>query len=493
MFDKYILHPFIESCKNFARNNAFYINEKFYTYLDFVRYISKIRKAIQSYEIENHNIGIVVNDDIETYASIFAVWLEGYAYVPLHPNHPYDRNVEIIFQAKIELIIDSFKTGKYKEFKLIQSSILEEAEINLSINQMQDNALAYILFTSGSTGKPKGVSITRSNIKAFVEAFWDIGYLIDENDRFLQPFDLTFDLSVMSYLIPLTKGACVYTVPHNQIRYSYIGQLLDEHSLTVALMVPSTIRYLRPFFNEIELPALKYNLFCGEALPYDLIKEWARCIPNAIIDNVYGPTEDTIFCSIYRYSREELSKTYNGVVSIGRSMKNGQMIIVNNENMEISEGQQGELCLSGSQLTPGYWNNQEKNKEMFFKDIHGNKFYKTGDICFKDSQGDILFVGRKDYQTKIQGYRVELGEVEYHVQAFLNGTNAVAMAYINDIGNNEIVLFIEKSTFDLTALIGHLNSRLPYYMMPIKFLFEPKFPLNINGKIDRNRLKANIK
>ena len=493
MFDKYILKPFIESSEKLAGNNAFCINEKFYNYLDFARYISKVRKAIQDCEIISPNIGLVANDDIETYASIFAIWLEGYTYVPLHPSQPHNRNVEILLQAKINLIIDSGKNGLYAKFNLIQSSLLAETDINLSLKQISDDTLAYILFTSGSTGNPKGVTITRSNIKAFVEAFWDIGYLIDENDRCLQPFDLTFDLSVMSYLIPLTKGACVYTVPHNQIRFSYITKLLDEHSLTVALMVPSTIRYLKSYFAEIELPNLRYNLFCGEALPLDLIKEWAKCIPNSKIDNVYGPTEDTIFCSFYRYSREEVNKSYNGVISIGKSMKNGQMIIVNNKNLEISEGQQGELCLSGSQLTPGYWNNPEKNKEMFFMDNQGKKYYKTGDICFKDPEGDILFVGRKDFQIKIQGYRVELGEIEFYAQDFLDGTNAVALTYINDIGNNEIVLFIEKSAFDLTLMISHLNSKLPSYMIPTNFLFEPNFPLNINGKIDRNKLKEYIK
>jgi D-alanine--poly(phosphoribitol) ligase subunit 1 len=489
MFLKHVIEPFLESVEIFGRNNAFCINEVFFSYKDFTQHVSKIRTQLQSVTNLNSNIGLVANDDIETYASIFAIWLEGYAYVPLHPQQPYERNLEIVMQAEIDLILDSSLCTEFNSKLVIETNKLLFKSFNLIPKKSDDNSLAYILFTSGSTGKPKGVPITYGNIGSFVEAFWNIGYNIDQNDRCLQPFDLTFDLSIMSYLIPLIKGACVYTVPNEQIRFSYIAQLLDEHSLTVALMVPSTIRYLKPYFDEIELPALRYNLFCGEALPLDLVKEWSQCIPNSFIDNVYGPTEDTIFCSYYRFQREGSNKSYNGILSIGKSMTSGQMIIVNDENIELSENIHGELCLFGNQLTPGYWNNPEKNSEMFFSDNQKRRFYKTGDICFKDQSGDILYVGRLDSQAKIQGFRVELGEIEFHVQEFLQGVNTVALTFVNNIGNNEIGLCIEKPAFDLAALVSHLNSKLPSYMIPTKYLFEPIFPLNVNGKTDRNKLK----
>jgi D-alanine--poly(phosphoribitol) ligase subunit 1 len=492
MFQKYILDQFLTIVKNSGSNNAFCINEKFYAYEDLARNISKIRKALQFSKTASKNIGLIANDDIETYASIFAIWLEGSAYVPIHPHQPFERCLEIISQANIDLVINSSKNNLFSNLQTIESAHLEFDEFFLQPEPTPDNALAYILFTSGSTGKPKGVTITRGNIRAFVDAFWNIGYSINENDRILQPFDLTFDLSVMSYLIPLLKGACAYTVSHDKIKYSYIAQLLDEQSLTVALMVPSAIRYLRPYFDEIELPALRYNLFCGEALPLDLINEWSQCVPNAFIDNVYGPTEDTIFCSHYRFNRKGLSKSYNGILSIGKSMTSGQMIIVNDENLEISEGQQGELCLSGGQLTPGYWNNPEKNNEVFFTDNQGAKFYKTGDICFKDSEGDIMYSGRSDNQVKVQGYRVELGEIEHYARESLKGQNAIAIAFENLTGNMEIALFVESELADTSIILEYLKSKMPYYMVPAKILLNKKFPLNSNGKTDRIMLKKLI-
>lgn len=491
MFEKSVLNFFRLSVEKYSDNNAFYIADKFHSYKQFSRQISKIRRAIQTTHINSKNIGLIANDDIDTYASIFAIWLEGYAYVPLHPQQPVERCFEIISQAEIELVINScnnnFITGKQN----ILTAHLEFDDFLLQPKKVSDDSLAYILFTSGSTGKPKGVQITRKNLAEFVNAFWNLGYDINEKDKFLQPFDLTFDLSVMSYLIPLIKGAGVYTIPHDQIKYSFAEQLLEDHSLTVALMVPSTIRYLRPYFKEIHLEKLRYSLFCGEALPLDLVEEWSNCVPNAQIDNVYGPTENTIFCSSFSYNCNS-NKSYNGVLSIGRSMSSGEMIIVDERNIEVPEGEQGELCLSGGQLTPGYWKNDEKNKEAFFIDAHDRKFYKTGDICFKDNEGDIMYCGRKDHQVKVQGFRIELGEIEFHSSIFLKGINTIACAFENRTGNTEIALFVESESTDTGMLIEYLKSKIPYYMVPTKLFLKSEFPLNSNEKVDRKRLQALI-
>jgi amino acid adenylation domain-containing protein len=477
--------------QNFKDKNAFCINEQFYTYEVLAQHISKIRKALQKLTIGNGNIGIVANDDIETYASIYAIWLEGLAYVPLHPLQPVERNQEIIAQAEIKIVLSSDNTIPFSDVTTIETNLLTFDDYLLDIKETDTEAIAYILFTSGSTGKPKGVLITYGNVSAFVQSFWNLGYCMDETDRVLQPFDLTFDLSVMSYLISALRGACVYTVPPDQIKYSYIAELLEEHELTVALMVPSTIRYLRPYFDELDLPALKYSLFCGEALPLDLTEEWSHCIPNAFIDNVYGPTEDTIFCSRYRFNRSGTNKSHNGALCIGKSMTNGEMIIVDENKNPVDTNVQGELCLAGKQLTPGYWNNPVKNKEAFFN--HNNtRFYLTGDVCYQDEEGDILYCGRVDSQVKVQGFRIELGEIEFHAKKFLAEPNAVCVAFENASGNTEIALFVETSECDSQTLTDYLQSKLPLYMIPTKIVNCAKFPLNANGKTDKNELKKHI-
>ncbi|MDO9256709.1 MAG: AMP-binding protein [Bacteroidales bacterium] len=495
MFSKFIINPIFEAITNFSSNNAFCINEQFYSYEQFAQYISKIRTAIQSVHLKNTNISLVVNDDIETYASIFAIWLEGFAYVPLHPQQPVERSLEIISQAEIELVLDSSLKTAFTDISVIETTSLCFESLNLDPKMVSDETLAYILFTSGSTGKPKGVMISRKNAGAFMKSFGETGFQITENDRCLQCFDLTFDVSVQSYLVPLTKGACTYTIPHDQIKYSYVYGLLEDHQLTFGAMAPSMIRYLRPYFDEINIPSMRYSILTAEASPVDLINEWANCIPNAEIFDFYGPTEATIYCTYHKYIRKGNNKQLNGMLSIGKAMPGLKAIIIDDERKSLDVNQKGELCISGDQVTPGYWKNTEKNKESFFEmEIDGiaNRFYKTGDSCYFDTDGDIMLAGRLDYQVKIQGYRIELGEIEYHAREFLTGQNAVAVAFNNQMGNTEIALFVEGILNNEPELLVHLNSKMPFYMIPTKIMAGNLFPINTSGKVDRIKLKNQL-
>jgi len=464
----------------------------FYTYADFAQIISNIRVAIKESINENDsNIGLITNDDIYTYASIVALWLEGKAYIPLNPEFPLDRNVTVINQANIESILDSSDTIVFSEFNSISTLNIKNYELNLKPSEVSNDTLAYIFFTSGTTGTPKGVPITFGNLSGFIEAQWALDYTITAEDRCLQMFELTFDLSVVSYLAPLLKGACVYTIPKDEIKYSYIFELMEDHELTYALMVPSILHYLRAYFNEINCPSMKYSLFCGEALPLDVTEEWSKCVPNATIANVYGPTECTIYCMDYTFKRNCENKTHNGVLTIGKDMINTSTIIVDDNNNEVAIGEPGELCLSGVQLTPGYWQNEEKNKEVFFYKNHNGKetrFYRTGDLCSADKDGDVLYLGRVDFQAKIQGFRVELSEIEFHTKSALNKMNAVALAFTNVINNTEVGLVIESKPMDTKQLLDYLNEKLPKYMIPTQIKFVDGFPLNTNGKTDRNAL-----
>jgi D-alanine--poly(phosphoribitol) ligase subunit 1 len=495
MFQKNILDQFLTIVEKFGSNNSFCINEKFYTYDDFAQNISKIRNALQASVTESKNIGLIANDDIETYASIIAVWLEGLAYVPLHPHQPVERNLEIISQANIDLVINSGNNSFYSPLQTIKSTHLEFHEFNLQPNPTPDSALAYILFTSGSTGKPKGVPITRGNLSAFMKSFFDTGFDITHSDRCLQCVDLTFDVSVQSFLVPLIRGACIYTIPLDQIKYSYVYGLLDEHQITFGSMSPTMLRFLRPYFDELNVQSMRYCILTAEASPVDLLDEWSHCIPNAEIYDFYGPTEATIYCTYYKFKKSGVNKQLNGMCSIGKPMNGMTAIILDEKGSILGANQKGELCITGGQLTPGYWKNPEKTAESFFeREWEGSvrRFYKTGDSCFFDSEGDILLAGRLDFQVKIQGYRIELGEIEYHSRECLQGINTIAIAIENKMGNTEIVLFVEDELIDTGILLEYLKSKMPYYMVPAKILLNKEFPLNSNGKIDRIMLKKLI-
>jgi D-alanine--poly(phosphoribitol) ligase subunit 1 len=495
MFTKFVLSPILDSLTHFSASYSFFINETYFTYKDLAIGISKIRTKIQESSFSGANIGLIVNDDIETYASIIAIWLEGYSYVPIHPRHPVKRGMEVISQAGIDIIIDSSDKPVFTSAKIIQSRNLPFKNLNLNPKQVNDNATAYILFTSGSTGKPKGVPITRGNLGAFMKSFWEVGFQIDEKDRCLQCFDLTFDVSVQSYLVPLSKGSCTYTIPHDQIKPSYAYGLLEEQKLTFGAMAPSMVRFLKPYFDEIDLPYLRYNILTAEASPLALVEEWSKCIPNAEIYDFYGPTEATIYCTYYKLSRNDANKQLNGMLSIGKPLNSVIAIIADDRRNILLQLQKGELCIAGEQITPGYWNNQEKNITSFFeKEIDGKflRFYKTGDLCYMDNDGDIMYSGRMDYQVKIQGYRIELGEIEHHAREQLKGRNVVAVPFENISGNTEIALFVEGRSTEISNLLEHLKLKMPHYMIPSKILEREEFPLNANGKTDRNILKRSI-
>jgi len=493
MFIEKILNAVITQIRSRPDANAFCIGGVFYSFAAFGSQIGSIRQALRESGNKNHHVGLVTNDDIETYASIFAIWMEGLAYVPLHHTQPEERSNEIISQAEISLVLNSLTGKSFNVKKLLCTTALPSASIQDAPVAVSDDALAYILFTSGSTGTPKGVPITRNNLVVFMDAFMAAGFNVSADDRCLQCFDLTFDVSVQSFLLPLLNGACTYTIPHDQIKYSYVYGLMDDHQLTFLVMAPSMIRYLRPYFDEIDVPSVRYCILTAEASPLDLVDEWAACIPNAEILDFYGPTEATIYCTYYRYKRNGINKQLNGMLSIGVPMDGMTGLILDDQRSILPQGEKGELCIAGGQLTIGYWKNEEKNAEAFFQMEYNGKmtrFYKTGDLCYYDEEGDIMYSGRIDFQVKIQGYRIELGEIEHHARAFLQGNNAVAIPFQNASGNTEIALFLEGEEDSPAGVIHYLKSKLPAYMVPTKFVFKPVLPLNTNGKIDRKALKA---
>lgn len=492
-FAEEIIRPFAESITTCADRNAFCIDEKFYTYRELAEQVSKIRLAIHSAKFHHKEVGLVVNDDIETYASIWALWLEGLCYVPLHPGWPIERCMDIVGQVKIDLILDSSNgQSRYAgrgTYAIINTNQLQYTEDCLAPNvNVSDEELAYILFTSGSTGKPKGVQLTRGNVAAFMDSFWKTGIEITSEDRCLQCFDLTFDVSVQGYLVPLLKGACCYTVPHGQVKYMYVSGLIEDHQITFGAMAPSMLRYLMPYFDELDATSLRYCILTAEACPLDLMEAWYKCATNTEIYDFYGPTEATIYCSYYKLTKGGKNKSLNGIISVGQPFANVTAKILDEAGNELPRGEKGELCVAGPQVTKGYWENPEKNaSSFFFKD--GVRYYHTGDLCYQDVDGDIMYSGRLDHQAKIQGFRVELGEIEFHAREYLKTMNAVCVAFDNDQHLTEIAMFIESEEIDTTALLEYMSAKMPHYMIPKRIVFVPVFPLNGNDKIDKNKLK----
>ncbi len=466
-----------ESFTENASQNCIRIEEKTFTYGEVLQISSQIRQQLKT--TTSQNIGIYLTDDVFMYASILAIWFEGKTYVPIHPEFPLNKNLNVIEQAEIQEILSSIKIGENFGISCLDSTEISDTEtVPPKISSLENNA--YILFTSGSTGNPKGVPIRFSNLYYFSEAFHATFGKISTEDKVLQMFELTFDLSVMSYLIPWLNGACVIGLHKNETKYLQILDLLEADEITVALMVPSILNLIIPYLDsEIKNKSLRLNLFCGEALLSKQIESWRSFVPNAALYNVYGPTENTIFCSHHKI--EKNIKEKNGIICIGKSVINSEMSFINGDN-------EGELLLSGKLLTNFYWKNPEKTAETFIEK-NGKTYYKTGDWCIRDEDGEFYYVNRIDFQAKINGFRIELTEIEHFANQVLKNAISVSAIFKDKSDNDYLVLFVNDLECDENEIISYLKENLPDYAVPSKIIKLEKFPENTSGKIDRKELK----
>lgn len=487
-----------KSVERNSNKNAFFIKEKFYTY----SFLSEKASQIQTYLIKreskelNEKIAIICSDDILTYSAIIGIWFLGKSYIPLGELNPHGRNLTILREAGISTIFTTDPLNKqiYKEFNVIDlNELLSTETALLEYFSFDIKKLAYTIFTSGSTGTPKGVPISFENLNSFINAFKNSPVIIGPDDRCLQMFELTFDVSISSFLPALISGACIYTVPNNVIKYVHVLKLMTTHKLTVVQIVPSVIQLAKSLLPKLNLHFVKYCILTGEATSLDSFELLKKCLSSAKIYNYYGPTESTIYCSYFDCNKS--LKSYNGMIAIGRPFKDISMIIVDELLNEVEIGVKGEMLLAGTQLTTGYLNNPDKSSTSFVSlkcDGNNVRYYKTGDICFKDEQGDIYYCGRLDSQVKIQGFRIEMSEIEICVRN-ISKLNSIVVPKVNKMGALELALVLEaEKNYDIKFLKDKLKEKLPEYMVPNLIYLVEELPLNSSGKLDRMKIKAMI-
>lgn len=496
-----VLEIIAENFRKFGDNTSFFTQNKAYSYTELGRAVSAAIHGIKNSTAKRDELlGIFAVDHPATYASILACWFLDKAYLPLNPGDPVARNLHILEKSGINYILDPSETTTNFDFpveKILlhlpwQAHSETAPEIEAYRNSSAD-ILRYLLFTSGSTGVPKGVPIDRENLDAFLGDFSEAFPDIDETDKFLQIYNLVFDGSFPSWLFPLMRGASVYTVPGGKIRFLEAYRLMKEHELTVLKMAPSTLAFLKPWFESMNLPRVKYCFLGGEALHSALVKDWQKCIPSSRIINVYGPTEATVITSVYDWT-EPLNggREAGGIVSIGKALGNNRLRIFNAEMQEAAPGESGELCISGKQLSKGYLGDEKLSREVFFEmEEKGVKrrYYRTGDRAHRDGEGFIMFEGRKDLQFQKNGYRIEAGEVESCAKEILSGINVAAIPLKGRNEINQLYLFVEDKDADVEKLNDHLAIRLPAYMLPDTIHALAEFPKTAGGKTDREALK----
>ena len=346
----------------------------------------------------------------------------------------------------------------------------------------------YINFTSGSTGTPKGVAVCHRSVIDFIGSFTQL-FGIGKSDIIANQAPFDFDVSVKDIYSGLACGAPVHMIPREY--FSIPTKLMDflcEREVTVCTWAVSAMCFVSIMGGfEYRTPStIRKVIFSGEVMPVKQLKVWRAALPAAMFVNVYGPTEVTCNCTY-----QIIDKEYENdeVIPMGVAFPNEKVFLLDTENQLVSEpGLEGEICVGGTALALGYYNDPEKTASAFVQNplnaSYQETIYRTGDIGVYDDNGRFVYVGRKDHQIKHLGQRIELGEIDVAAQGVAGVTRACT---IYDSSRKKILLFYTGEC-EKDALVEQLREKLPQYMVPNKTRQIDQMPLNKNGKIDRNAL-----
>ncbi len=354
------------------------------------------------------------------------------------------------------------------------------------------NAIAYLLFTSGSTGVPKAVKITHANVTSYLDHIVN-RYSITERDRMSQMFDLTFDLSVFDMFVAWERGAFLCCPP--QKTSINPGKFIGDMELTVWFSIPSTIAFMKQLgaLKPRRYESLRLSLFCGEPLPVSSAAAWLEAAPNAIVENLYGPTELTISCAHYRWDPLQPDQSELDIVPIGYPHPGMTALVTDQELKEVEPGEEGELLMSGPQTSPGYWKDPEKTAAAFVTPPGKHDvYYRTGDRVRRPlGDGPLTYLGRTDSQVKVLGHRVELGEIEAAVRKVSGLDGVIAVGWpLTSSGCGGVEVFVEGEERRKDTLRNSVAALLPDYMVPRRFHFMKLLPRNGNNKFDRGAMLA---
>jgi D-alanine--poly(phosphoribitol) ligase subunit 1 len=362
----------------------------------------------------------------------------------------------------------------------------DQALIDTRLAQVIDTDPLCIIHTSGSTGIPKGVALNHKSTIDFMDwAFTRLSLGCEETIGSLSPF--YFDIYTLELWYCMAKGATMVILPEQYAAFpARLLEYMAFESVSFIFWVPTVMVNIanQNLLENIPQPCLRKVLFAGEVFPTKPLNHWRRKLPQAMFVNLYGPIEITVDCTYFIVDRDMAD---DEKLPIGFPCRNTDVLIIDENNRPARVNQHGELCIRGSSLALGYWNDPERTANAFVQNpLHSHYpelVYRTGDLVYRNERGEIMFVGRKDYQIKHQGYRIELGEIE-HAALQVEGLRHACVVY--DAPNKDIVLYFESNA-DVAAgdIRRKLGQHIPKYMLPTVILRVEQMPRNPNGKIDR--------
>lgn len=442
---------------------------------------------------------IYMEKSIDALVSFMGVAYSGNFYSPIDTDMPVVRVDKILEVLNPELVITSGRyqdvlahhgyQGKVLLIEEINKSDIRNKELDAAMKRIIDTDLLYVLFTSGSTGVPKGVTITHRAVMDYIDWVTE-NFHITQKDTFGNQAPFYFDNSILDIYSTIKSGATMYIIPKNLFAQPVLLlEFIKEKKINTIFWVPSAlivVSKLKAFRNVYVADILERVIFCGEVMPNKQLNIWRKFLPKVQYANLYGPTEITDACTYYMVNRKFAD---DEPLPIGVPMSNTDILVLNDKNELVTGDEIGELCVRGTSLSMGYYNNPEKTREVFVQNplnpFVPEVIYRTGDLVKYNEYGEIVYLSRKDFQIKHMGHRIELGEIETAVSS-LEEVSLCCCLY--DEKHQKIVLFIEEK-LEKSYINNKISKLVPEYMLPGKLVVVEKMPINNNGKIDRVALK----
>jgi len=448
----------------------------------------------------NRPVVVCMKKSKEMLVCFMGVLYSGNSYAPAAADIPMARLSKIVENLSPCCIICddvTFDTVSAQSFcvKVYNYSDLctqntDEKLIEKVLDGVIDTDPIYMMYTSGSTGTPKGVTVSHRGVVDYVQ-WTSTTFGFDSSDIFANQAPFYFDNSIFDIYGALITGAKLILIPEALFMFpSKLPEFVRDNNVTVIFWVPTVMINVANSgtLSEVEMPTLKKVLFCGEVMPNSALNVWRKARHDIMYANLYGPTEITDVCTYYIVDREFED---HEPLPIGRPCENMRAVILTEDNKIAKNGEKGELCIGGTGVSLGYYNNPELSEKAFVQNpqnpFYHERLYRTGDIAYLDENGLIMYAGRRDAQIKIKGNRVELGEIETAAVCVDGIENACALF---DAKNEKIVLFAEsKEDLKLRKVNLVIKQHIPKYMLPGELVVLEKLPHTANDKIDRVTLR----
>jgi amino acid adenylation domain-containing protein len=444
-------------------------------------------------------VGLYLEPSSEMILGIVGVLKAGGVCLPLDPSYPAERLAWVCAETQPRVLLtqqhllSGLPSGDAAVLSLDSqwSEVDEESADPLRSRSGPEN-LAYVIYTSGSTGKPKGVQITHRNLVHSTHA--RSLYYGPDAGRFLLLSSFAFDSSLVGILGTLCRGGTLVLTPGPlQSNLTQLAPLVAQHGISHLLCVPSLYSLLLDQAKTAELSSLQVAIVAGESCPVELVERHYRVLPGATLYNEYGPTEASVWSTVYRCQAGESARS----VPIGRPIPNARAFVLDPHLNALPVGVPGELYIGGQGVVRGYLNRPEETAARFIPDpfdkTPGARLYKTGDLVRHLPDGNIELLGRLDHQVKIRGFRIELEEIEAVISAYDGVRQAVVTLREEKEGEPGLIAYVvplDAIQFDVEKLRSHLSKQLPEAMVPSAIVKLEQLPLMPNGKVNRHALAA---